>query len=132
MLDAEHLLCEARMASEKAYAPYSKFPVGAVLLLQSGRVVHGANVENASFGLTICAERSALVSWISQGLQGDAIQAVAIYAQHTPHHHITPCGACRQALMELMSPHATVVFYDATGTPKTQNLATLLPEHFSL
>jgi cytidine deaminase len=129
---AEALLDEARLASESSYSPYSQFPVGAALLLKSGEVIRGCNVENASFGLTICAERTALVSWIAQAKQADAIVAIAIYGTKTPHHHITPCGACRQSLIEFMPPDAPVIFRNADGELQQKPIAYFIPENFSL
>ena len=89
-------------------------------------------MENASFGLTICAERTALVSWIAQAKQADAIVAIAIYGAKTSHHHITPCGACRQSLVEFMSPSASVVYQSKEGTLQQQPIAYFLPENFML
>ena len=129
---AETLFQEAQKASEASYSPYSQFPVGAALLLESGDIIRGCNVENASFGLTICAERTALVSWIAQAKQADAIVAIAIYGAKTPHHHITPCGACRQSLVEFMSPSASVVYQSKDGTLQQQPIAYFLPENFML
>ena len=129
---AEALFQEAQKASEASYSPYSQFPVGAALLLKSGDIIRGCNVENASFGLTICAERTALVSWIAQAKQADAIVAIAIYGAKTPHHHITPCGACRQSLVEFMSPSASVVYQSKEGTLQQQPIAYFLPENFML
>ena len=129
---AEALFAEAQNASEASYSPYSQFPVGAALLLTSGEILHGCNVENASFGLTICAERTALVSWVSQGKQADAIVAIAVYGAKTPHHHITPCGSCRQSLVEFCGEEAVVVFRDAQGDLKQKAILDFLPERFVL
>jgi cytidine deaminase len=129
---AQALFQEARKASDASYSPYSQFPVGAALLLESGEMIRGCNVENASFGLTICAERTALVSWISQGKQTDAIVAVAVYGVKTPHHHITPCGACRQVLVELCGPETVLVFRDADGHLQQKPVVDFLPERFAL
>ncbi len=129
---AEALFAEAQKASEASYSPYSQFPVGAALLLASGGILHGCNVENASFGLTICAERTALVSWVSQGKQADAIVAIAVYGAKTPHHHITPCGACRQSLVEFCGDDTVLVFRDAQGVLTQKNVVDFLPDRFEL
>lgn len=110
----ETLLEHARRAAEHAYAPYSKFRVGAALKLSNGEIVTGANVENVSFGLTICAERSAVMSAVSQFGPDIRIEAVAIAnLNDTPS---PPCGACRQVLAEFIAPHAPVAFPSAAGT----------------
>ncbi|AKP09583.2 Cytidine deaminase [Corynebacterium pseudotuberculosis] len=100
----EELLAEARFAAQRSYSPYSHFPVGAALLLDDGRLVHGCNFENASYGLTICAERNGIGGAIVGGEphSGDGvpfrIQAVAIVGKAGE--PCWPCGACRQALRE--------------------------------
>ena len=96
MPTAAELLASARAARERAYAPYSSFPVGAALLTKSGEVIAGANVENASYPLSICAERAALFAAVAQGHR--SFEAIAIVGpEDVP---IAPCGACRQALRE--------------------------------
>jgi len=104
----------------------------AQLLLTSGDIIHGCNVENASFGLTICAERSALVSWISQAKQADAIVAIAVYGANTKYHHITPCGACRQSLVEFCGDDTVLVFRDAFGELTQKPVTAFLPDRFEL
>src|SRR5579864_6622228 len=94
--DIQQLLRAARSASRQAYCPYSRFAVGAALLSADGRVFAGCNVENASYGLTICAERNAIFQAVAAGER--RIQAIAIYTPTpTPS---APCGACRQVLYE--------------------------------
>ena len=103
------LLSEARQAALNAYAPYSKFRVGAALLLANGKTVIGANVENASFGLTICAERAALVAAIAEYGPAIRIEAVAIAnlnAKPSP-----PCGACRQMLSEFIECCGVQIYF---------------------
>jgi homotetrameric cytidine deaminase len=129
---AQALFKEAQQASDASYSPYSQFPVGAALLLESGKIIRGCNVENASFGLSICAERTALVSWVSQAKQADAIVAVAVYGAKTSHHHITPCGACRQVLVEFCGPETVLVFRDAQGVLTQKPVVDFLPERFGL
>jgi cytidine deaminase len=114
---------EARM---NAYAPYSQFQVGAALLAADGRIFTGANVENASLGLTICAERVALGAAISAGAR--SIVAIAVAGQSPS--GIMPCGACRQALAEF-SPSAVVVRCHPDGSNDTTVLTDLCPAPFT-
>lgn len=129
---AEALFEEAQQASDASYSPYSQFPVGAALLLESGEIIRGCNVENASFGLTLCAERTAVASWVAQAKQMDAIVAVAVYGAKTPHHHITPCGACRQVLVEFCGPETVLVFRDVHGHLQQKLVVDFLPDRFTL
>ena len=95
-MDFPELIQQARAAREQAYAPYSKFPVGAALLTSTGRVFSGCNVENLSFGLTICAERNAVFAAIAAG-ERKFTKIAIVSDSKTP---ISPCGACRQVLAE--------------------------------
>jgi cytidine deaminase len=95
-MDTEPLLADALEARNSAYAPYSQFPVGAALATKSGRVFTGCNVENLSFGLTICAERSALFAAVAAG-EREFVRIVIVADSRDP---VTPCGACRQVLAE--------------------------------
>jgi cytidine deaminase len=127
--DYSALLAEARIAAQRTYSPYSKFPVGAALLTADGTVIHGCNVENISYGLTNCAERSALFAAISQGLLPRSFKAIAIYAPNVP--LISPCGACRQVLLELMAADAQVICAGSDpGATKVWTLSELLPGAF--
>ena len=121
MLDA------ARAAAERAYAPYSGFPVGAAALTDDGTVVAGCNVENASYGLTVCAERVAV--WTAAAAGHRTVRAVAVVA--TKATGVTPCGACRQVLNEFAPPDAEliVVLEGPTG-PEQVALSALLPRSF--
>jgi len=119
------LRSKAKVAASGAYAPYSHFPVGAAVLTKSGQVFSGCNVENSSFGLTICAERNAVFQAV-QG-EGGGIEAVVIYAGDdgpTP-----PCGACRQVISEF-GPDAVVYSFSHTGRAKRWTLRKLLPGPF--
>jgi cytidine deaminase len=109
-----------------AYAPYSQFHVGAAILAADGRAFTGANVENASLGLTMCAERVALGTAISAGAR--SIVAIAVAGDGPA--GILPCGACRQALFEF-SPFALVVRCHPDGTHETKVLADLVPAAFT-
>ncbi len=103
----EELLQEARKAAEETYSPYSHFPVGAALLCENGEVITGANVENRSFGLTICAERSAIVKAISLGIRNFKALAIACPRAEYP---VSPCGACRQVISEFTLKDFPVYF----------------------
>ncbi len=125
--DLEALIASARGAAEHSYSPYSGFRVGAALLLENGAVVTGTNVENVSFGLTICAERSALVRAVAEHGSGIRIRAVAVVNGNNA--ASPPCGACRQMLAEFTEPDAPVVFPAADGA-RTMRFADLLPCSF--
>lgn len=129
-LNPDHLLAAARVAATRAYCPYSRFAVGAALLADDGRIFTGANVENASYGLTLCAERVALVSAVHAGVR--AFRALAVAAgRREP---AMPCGACRQVLAEFC-PDAMPVFCTAlhNGAPtRRTTLGRLLPAAFRL
>jgi cytidine deaminase len=120
------LIKQAKAASEKAYAPYSKFKVGAALLVKSGKTYLGCNVENASYSLTSCAERNAVFQAVADG-EKDFL-AIAIYAESEL--AFPPCGACRQVLAEFASD-LPILFANKTELKET-SLATLLPQRFSL
>jgi cytidine deaminase len=121
----ETLMREAVKARDASYSPYSRFAVGAALLGVSGRVYHGCNVENASFGLTCCAERTALFKAVSEGEQD--FLAVAVTARTG--HGAPPCGACRQVLAEF-SPSMWVYWRDTRGRVLKKRLTALLPDMF--
>jgi homotetrameric cytidine deaminase len=125
----ETLLEAARQAAAHAYAPYSRFRVGAALQLTGGEVVTGANVENASYGLTICAERSALVRAVSQF--GPTIRIAAVAVTNLNQMPSPPCGACRQMLAEFVEPGAQVIFPAENGV-RTMAFGELLPAGFGL
>jgi cytidine deaminase len=127
--DAEQLLEMARLAAQNAYAPYSQFPVGAALLTADGEAILGVNVENVSYGLTLCAERSAVARAVSEGRQN--FVAIAVWATVRPYGAVTPCGACRQVLAEFMTPDGMIILADeTTGAVKTFTMKALLPEAF--
>jgi cytidine deaminase len=126
--EQKRLLNSARDAMQRAYAPYSKFRVGAAVLSVDGEVFTGCNVENASYGLTNCAERTAIFSAVARSGPGLSIRAIAVVNdQDVP---CSPCGACRQVIAEF-GPDATVIFAGANGW-KELPIAELLPEGFRL
>jgi len=125
----EDLLEVARKAAERSYSPYSHFRVGAALRLTDGTVVTGTNVENVSYGLTICAERSALFSAVSQF--GPEIRIAAVAVANLNNAASPPCGACRQVLAEFILPDAPVFFPAADG-PRVLPFAELLPLAFDM
>ena len=123
----KYLMDFARQAAEHSYSPYSKFRVGAALRLSNGEIVTGANVENASLGLTICAERSALVRAIAQF--GPKIRIDAVAVANLNGSPSSPCGACRQVLSEFIGQNAPVMFPTARGL-HTMAFKELLPAAF--
>jgi homotetrameric cytidine deaminase len=123
------LLAAAQQAAHYAYAPYSGFRVGAALLLEGGEIVTAANVENASYGLSICAERSAIARAIAQ--HGPRLRIHAVAVTNLNNAPSSPCGACRQVLAEFMPPDGIVLFpFD--GTPETRIQSLTLAELFPL
>jgi cytidine deaminase len=127
MTDAQRtaLIAAACEIRRQAHAPYSKFHVGAALLTASGKIITGCNVENASYGLTICAERSAVCSAVAAGEKQWLAMAVA-----TPGGH-SPCGACRQVLVEF-APNLPILLVDSDHPEKVHetDMQTLLPGRF--
>jgi cytidine deaminase len=123
MTDADReLFARAEAAAARAYAPYSSFHVGAAVRARDGRVFEGVNVENASYPLGICAERSALSRAVGEGLKPGDLEAIAITA--------SPCGGCRQWLLEFGLER--VVYRDNNGQLVVSNPAELLPDSFTL
>ncbi len=119
------LIKKAKATRLKAYAPYSKFKVGAALLTKSGKVYTGANVENSTYGLTVCAERVAVFNAINQG-DKDFIKIIVAADENPP---VTPCGACRQVLSEF-ARDLVVVCVNLKGKIDRYSLKELLPEPF--
>ena len=117
------LIAAAAAVRERAYAPYSRFLVGAALRAADGTIFAGCNVENASYGLTICAERNAIAQAIAAGTRD--FTAVAVVSENG----VTPCGACRQVLVEF-GPEMTVIVVDTRGRRRIYTLAELLLDAF--
>jgi cytidine deaminase len=117
------LAAAAAAMRQRAYAPYSRFTVGAALLAADGTIYAGCNVENASFGLTICAERNAVVHAVASGSR--KFVAIAVATENG----VSPCGACRQVLSEF-NPRLPVLMLDAAGHRQELNLSQLLPHAF--
>ena len=127
-MNNEKLIAEAKQARLKAYTPYSNFKVGAALLAKDGKVFHGCNVENASYGLCNCAERTAFFSAIAEGYQpGDFARLAVVGETDAP---IAPCGACRQVTLELGGNQLPVVLANLKGDIRETTAAELLPEAF--
>jgi cytidine deaminase len=119
---------EAKKARLRAYTPYSKFKVGAAILLKDGTYVHGANVENSSYGLSNCAERSALFSLVSQGYDPKDIVEMTVVANDTK--PVSPCGACRQVMHELLPKDAKIILANTAGKTIEMTKDALLPYAF--
>lgn len=128
ILDA--LTDAARNASSNAHVPYSRFPVGAALLVDDGDIYVGCNVENASFGLTNCAERSALFSAVADGAERGDFLALLIYTPGDKPY--PPCGACRQVLSEFLLPETRVYSMCETGEMVAWSMERLLPDAFAM
>lgn len=125
---SDKMLEEAKKARLNAYVPYSRFPVGAAIVLKDGTIIHGANIENASFGLSNCAERSALFSLYSQGYQKEDIVSMTVIADHNK--PVSPCGACRQVMFELLPENCEVTLANLQGQTKIMTKDELLPYGF--
>lgn len=123
-MDYDSLITKALGARENAHAPYSHFAVGAALLAKSGRIYTGCNVENASYGLSICAERTAVFKAVSEGERD--FEAIAVVTESG----VTPCGACRQVLLEF-GDNIQVIVADEAGEYRVFGLQELLPEAFA-
>lgn len=135
--ERERLLRAARIAMKNAYVPFSKFHVGAAILTSKGRVFAGCNVENSSYGMTNCAERTAIFSAVAKDGPELEIRAVAVIASDNaslgndePGVPCSPCGACRQVIYEF-GPQATIYYQGKKGS-KQSLIADLLPEGFRL
>ncbi len=128
MMTAHQLLDHARLAAERAWSPYSRIKVGCALVSGSGEVFTGCNVENASYGLTICAERSTIFSGVAAEGPEFRVRELVVIALG---HEFPPCGACRQVIAEFASAEAKVWFLQ-NGELTSLTMKELLPASFSL
>ena len=126
-VDGAALMKEAEHARRRAYAPYSHFPVGSALLARDGTIILGCNVENASYGLTVCAERNAVFQAVVRGIED--FVAIAVTAREGK--GAPPCGACRQVLHEF-APQLRVIWRNSRGALVEERLDQLLPHAFVL
>jgi cytidine deaminase len=126
-MNVEQLIEEAKVARDRAYVPYSKFPVGAALLTVDGKVYHGCNIENAGYSMTNCAERTALFKAISEGDKQFKMLAVVADTSRP----VSPCGACRQVISELCDQDMKVVLTNLNGDIQELTVNELLPGAFS-
>ncbi len=122
------LIVEAGVARERAYAPYSKFKVGAALATKDGHIFHGANIENASYPLCMCAERNAIYHAMMQGYKKDDFVGLAIIADSSK--AVSPCGACRQVISELFPADGVILLANLKGDVLEKTVADLLPYAF--
>jgi cytidine deaminase len=114
---------------KNSYAPYSKFQVSALLELKNGELISGVNVENAAYGLSNCAERSALFAAYSRGLRKQDLKRIFVYTDHD--YFVSPCGSCRQVIRELMEDNAEVILVNNKNETKTFKNVDLLPFGFT-
>lgn len=119
----DELIAAATAVRENAYAPYSNYKVGAALLTEDGRLFTGVNVENASYGLTVCAERNAIGKMVAEGV--GEVTAVAVVTENGG----SPCGACRQVLVEF-GADVPIWLCDTAGNFRETTLYALIPDHF--
>ena len=128
-IDFQELMNNAKEAAKNSYSPFSRFAVGAAVITSSGKIYRGCNVENSSFGLTNCAERTAIFKAVSEGER--EIYAVAIYSPNTDSCY--PCGACRQVLYEFQSDDYEIdVVTENLGALEVQKLSYFLPCGFRI
>ncbi|WP_038813014.1 cytidine deaminase [Bacillus anthracis] len=126
-MDKKKYIEEANKMLSKAYIPYSKFPVGAALVTKEGKIYTGCNIENASYGLCNCAERTAIFKAVSEG-ERDFSYLVITGETDGP---ISPCGACRQAIAEFCDPKMPVLLTNVKGDEKEVTVEQLLPGAFT-
>ena len=133
-MDDEELMERAREATRNSYSPYSKFRVGAAVLTEDDEVITGCNVENASYGLSMCAERTALFKAVSEGRKRGDFRKLAIAGK--PHHgtwqFCSPCGACRQVIYEFTEKgqQFRIIYLDLKGKTTSAHIDDLLPDGF--
>jgi len=123
-MNPKELIAQAIEARKRAYTPYSHYKVGAALLGKSGKVYLGCNVENASYGHTVCAERTAVLKAVSEGER--EFEAIAVVTRNGG----SPCGACRQVMAEF-APELTIYIADKNGEYRATTMSELLPDSFT-
>lgn len=129
MIDELKLIEMAKKGRENAYTPYSHFKVGAAILLKNGEYILGCNVENASYGLCNCAERTALFKMVSEGFSKEDVEAFSIVGDTDD--AISPCGACRQVMLELLKPDTPVYLANLKGKIRKFSVSELMPYAFT-
>lgn len=130
-INNEMLINAAKQAYQRAYAPYSHFRVGSSAITNTGEIVQGCNVENASYGLTVCAERNCIAQGVIQHKNSEAL-AFSTLVVYTEEEKLTPpCGACRQVIVEFMSVDAKVIAVNHLNNQKTWTVEQLLPDAFT-
>ena len=127
-IDYKQLMDKAKEASKMSYSPFSRFAVGAALIAKSGKIYSGCNVENSSFGMTNCAERTAIFKAVSEGER--EILAIAIYSPNSDNCY--PCGACRQVMYEFQGDDAIIVITEDCGRLDARKLSEFLPFGFRI
>ena len=125
-MDLKMLKAESMKSRELSYSPYSNFAVGAVLITKDGRLFRGANLENASYPLSICAERTAMFAAKLAGVKPEEVEVLALVADSP-----STCGACRQVMSELLLPETPVVLFTVGGLELVTSVKELLPYAFS-
>jgi cytidine deaminase len=126
-MDIEKIIEESKKARDKAYVPYSKFPVGAALVAEDGTVYHGCNIENSAYSMTNCAERTAFFKAVSEGVR--TFKALVVVADTEG--PVSPCGACRQVMAEFCEGFMPVYLTNLKGDVLETTVAELLPGAFS-
>lgn len=127
-IDYKQLMDKAKEASKMSYSPFSRFAVGAALIAKSGKIYSGCNVENSSFGMTNCAERTAIFKAVSEGER--EILAIAIYSPNSDNCY--PCGACRQVMYEFQGDDEIIIITEDCGRLDARKLSEFLPFGFRI
>lgn len=125
------LVNAAKQAFNKAYAPYSNFKVGSAAITTTGKIVQGCNVENASYGLTVCAERNCIAQGVIQHNESAALQFSTLVVYTEQEKLTPPCGACRQVIVEFLNADAKVMAVNHINAQQTWTVAQLLPDAFT-
>ncbi|WP_010287698.1 cytidine deaminase [Kurthia massiliensis] len=128
-MNKEQLMTHARAVLKHSYSPYSKFPVGAAILMKDGTVISGVNVENVSFGATNCAERTAIFTAITQGYQKGDFEAIAVAGETED--FLPPCNICRQVMVEFFAPTTPVYLTNGAGDIREFLLKDIAPLAFT-